>query len=127
MPAAPTRPSPQETGFDPDTGQIIDPVKYKKWQREQQQAQATPSASPGAGLSMYEIFRKATTALQDWVDQDGTRALIVQGTLDTIRQHPEVQRLIQSYQTHGQELTGKLWLHLGFLVDNRKKFYAARA
>ena len=62
-----------------------------------------------------------------WVDADQSRPLVARGAIDIIRSNPEVQRIIQAYLPHGPEMVQKLWKHLDFMVDNRRKFYASRA
>lgn len=122
----PALPSPQETGYDPATGQILDAAKFKKWQREQQQLQQQAAAAE-SGETIYETFRRARNILSAWADLDEKRDLLTRGNMNEVRQDPEIVRIMQSYQGYGHELVRKLWDNLEFLVENRRKFYVSRA
>jgi hypothetical protein len=111
-------------GFDPETGQILDAAKYAKWQKEQQrrreqEAQAQPA------VSVYEAFLIARTAFQEWVDAEANKPLIVSGDFEAIRRLPPIDNLLRRYQGYGSVMLDKLCKHLGFLVENRRKFYTA--
>lgn len=125
---APAVPARDEMGYDPETGQVLDAAKYRRWQKAQQEKAQAQAEASAAGETIYEIFRRATTALENWVDEDTRRPLIVAGIMEAVRKHPDVQRLILSFQpVGGQELVARLWHRLDFLVENRRKFYASRA
>jgi hypothetical protein len=119
----PPAPSREEIGYDAETGQILDPVKYRKWLRDQQLAKQ--QESPAEGETIYETFRRAQRDVEGWIDADANKPLVAQGAIAVIRGHAEVQRIILSYQPHGAELVQKLWKHLEFMVENRRKYYAA--
>jgi hypothetical protein len=38
---------------------------------------------------------------------------------------PQIDSLLRSYRGYGPVMGGKLGKHLGFLVENRRKFYIA--
>jgi len=129
-PAAPPEPEVIEVtlleplGYDPQTGQILDPAAYANWQRAQQQQRAKENqAQPG--LSVYEVFLAARKTLQDWVDADANKPFVISASPEALRQHPELQGLVRVYQGYGQVMLDKLWKHLDFLVENRRKFHAA--
>jgi hypothetical protein len=113
-------------GYDPDTGQVLDAERYREWQRRQREVK-TEAPAEAEGMSIYELFRKASTALQNWIDDDAARPLVCVGALDRIKQEPEVLQIVRTYESCGPEVVAKLWARLEFLVDNRKKFYASRA
>lgn len=116
--------SPEVTGFDADTGQILDAAKYAKWQKdEQRRRQQELEAQPA--VSVYEAFLIARTAFQEWVDSEANKPLIVAEDFEAIRRLPPIDNLLRSYQGYGSVMQDKLCKHLGFLVENRRKFYAA--
>ena len=60
-------------GFDPITGQILDPAAFKNWQKaEAQRRQDELQNQPT--LSVAEVFLEAQRALQEWVDCRGQQA-----------------------------------------------------
>ena len=72
-PFPPSPPLAAPLGFDPITGQIIDPAAYKNWQkaetqRRQEELQNQPT------LSVAEVFLEAHRALQEWVDAEHQQA-----------------------------------------------------
>jgi hypothetical protein len=118
-------PTPEETGFNPETGQILDADKFQEWQRGQQlERERQSSAQPAP--SVYALFDRARRELKAWVDSAENERLIAQGNVGAVLRHPAVQRLIRTYQPYGQEIERKLWQHLVLLVDNRRKFHASR-
>jgi hypothetical protein len=127
-PAAPSAPlpttSPVQRGYDPDTGQIVDPATYALWQRaEAQRRQDEQQKQPA--LSVAEAFLAAQRAVQVWVDADANRPLIESGDMETIRQSPAVQELLRRYEGYGPVMREKLCNRLALLVDNRRKFFKA--
>lgn len=113
-------------GFNPDTGQILNAEVFARWQRaEQEKKDRALAAQPE--VTIYEVFLRARWALQDWVDAEHNKPLIVSADLDAIKQDPQVQQLVCTYQGYGDTMIEKLWKHFGFLVENRRKFYAAFA
>jgi hypothetical protein len=112
-----------ESGFDADTGQILDPVKFQRWQR--QFRASSPTAASNA--SLLEVFRKCRLAIEQWVDEDGNRLHILHADLDEIRRDPQIQNVIQEAGKFGKELQEKLDHHLSFMVENRRKYYKAVA
>jgi hypothetical protein len=110
----------QETGFDLKTGQILDPEKFRKWQKSANSQQ--PSVS---NESLFEVFRKARIAIENWIDDDSRRPLIMSGDLQAIKRDATLQALFQKSQGYGAAMEQKLWRHLEFMVENRRKYYAA--
>jgi len=113
-----------ETGYDPDTGQILDQEKYDIWQRNRV-AKAAIDAPVITTESIREVFLSARNAVATWVDDDSRRTLIMEINLDDLKQHPEVQVLLSSYQNYGYVMREKLLHHLEWIVINRRKYYAA--
>jgi hypothetical protein len=120
QPAAPPA-SPETTGYDPDTGQVLDAAKYAQWRREQLLVKEQPA------MTVYEAFLTARKSLQEWVDAESNKPLVQTGDIATIQQAPAVIELVQTYKGYGPTMVEKLSKHLDFLVDNRRQFYAAFA
>jgi len=113
-----------QTGFDPRTGQIVDPARFETWK---QQTAASPSAPGAPTASIMEVFRAARLAIERWVDEDANRPLIEQRSATELAGMPEVTAIFERYANYGPQLRERLNNHLAFLVDNRRKFYAACA
>jgi hypothetical protein len=116
--------SPESTGFDPETGQILDPERFREWQRSQTEDRQRELRAR-ATTSAHEVFLEARKVLQRWVDADANEALVRSGDLAAIQGDPAVQQLVLSYERYGEAMLEKLWQHLELLVDNRRKFLAA--
>jgi hypothetical protein len=126
VPIAPQLPSisPEQSGLDPETGQILDPVAFALWQRaESQRCQEELDKQPI--VSVAEAFLDAQRALQDWVDAEANKSLVASGDMEAIRKCSAVQELLARYEGYGPVMLEKLWKRLTFLVDNRKKFFKA--
>jgi hypothetical protein len=121
-PSAAPADTPAETGFDPETGQVLDADKYRRWQKRQKEIK---TEAPAAGETVYEVFLRANRTLQDWIDQEMNRPLLTKG-LAAVRADAGIQALIASFGMWGQDFTNKLWQRLEFLVTNRLDFYASR-
>jgi hypothetical protein len=114
----------QASGFDLETGQILDPAKFAKW--KQQQAQMRSASEPAvSNASLFEVFRKGRIAVETWVDDDKNRQCILQAGAEEIKSSPEVQAILQPFANYGKELQEKLLRHLQFMVENRRKYYNA--
>ena len=113
-----------ESGFDVNTGQILDPVKFQQW--KQQQAR-TSLAGPAvvSNASLFEVFRKGRTAVEAWIDDEKNRACIVHAEMHEIKKHPNVLAIVNQYAGYGKDIQDKLLRHLEFMVENRKKYYSA--
>jgi hypothetical protein len=121
LPAAPPLP---ETGFDPDTGRILDRVQFEKWKRGLAEI---PTGEAPASLPLLELFRKGRVAIENWLDDPGQRALVLQGDLEEVRAAPGLATLLERVADKGPPvLREKLLHHLAFLVENRRKYYTAR-
>jgi hypothetical protein len=110
----------QETGFDPGTGQILDPDKFRQWQCASHASQPAVSNE-----SLFEVFRKARIAVEHWVDEDSHRPLILAGDLSTIKKDVLLLAIFRQFQGFGPAMQEKLMHHLEFMVENRRKYYAA--
>lgn len=119
---APTAAALLDSGFNADTGQIIDAAKFAKWQKaEQAKKQASAAAAPSVG----EVYEKARIHLDRWLDFDRNRRPILAGDMDFIRQDPDIVRFMSYHSRYGAALIHKLWNHLQFMVENRRKYYCA--
>ena len=107
-----------------ETGQILDPEKFRKWKQEQVQISSTalPAVS-NAGL--FEVFRKARSAVEAWVDNETNRPAVMNSEIDEIKSRPEIQLVLKEYAGYG--MREKLLRHLEFMVENRRKYYKAIA
>jgi hypothetical protein len=75
--------------------------------------------------SVQEVFLDARKQLQDWVDDPVNRPLVLAADMGAIKGSDSVCALIQPYWVYGSVMQDKLWKHLAFLVENRKKFLIA--
>jgi hypothetical protein len=93
-------------------------------------APASPPKEPQRGdqaLSVFEVFLAARRRLERWVDADENQALIVAGDGTSVRKARDLQEILHSYDSYGPVMQEKLDKHLAFLVENRRKYYAAFA
>ena len=122
LPPRPTGPTVAEMGHDPETGQILDPVKFKNWQRQQKEKRDREQAAvPTVG----EVFEKARIHIDRWLDFDRNRRPIMAGDMEIIRRDPDIHRFMQFHARYGPDMLHKLWNHLQFMVENRRKYYGA--
>jgi hypothetical protein len=89
-------------------------------QRQRREGVAAPSTA-----TLPEIFRRAKREIQDWVDQDQNRAVVVRGDREAMRRDDGLQDVLHRYQGYGPEVADKLLRHLEFVVENRRQYYAA--
>jgi hypothetical protein len=117
-------PSAEQMGYDPETGRVLDAAVHARWQktealrRQQELAQVTT-------LSVAETFLEAQRLLQEWVDADENKALVVGADLAAVVNAPALQLLLRRYDGYGPVMREKLLKRLTFLVENRKKFFQA--
>jgi len=122
-PAPPPPPAtPAEMGYDPDTGQILDQAKFTKWQKLQREKQSQTAVG---GLSVSAVFEKARIHLDRWLDFDRNHRPIMAGDMEYIRKDPDIQRFMHFHARYGPDMLHKLWNHLQFMVENRRKYYCA--
>jgi hypothetical protein len=137
-PAPETKPAVQErtrtpgkqmlevSGFDSETGQIVDEAKFRLW--KQKQAQPSAASQPAvSNASLFEVFRRGRTAIEAWVDDEANRLCVLHGEPDEIQRNREVQAILAAYANYGQAIQEKLLAHLKFMVNNRRKYYRALA
>jgi hypothetical protein len=122
-PIAPPSVQRDQRGYDLETGQILDAVAYARWQKAE--AERRQEAQQQAPASVAEVFLQAQRAIQEWVDADANKPLVISGDRYTIRHCPSAQALMRRFEAYGPVMQGKLWMRLFFLVDNRKKYYQA--
>jgi hypothetical protein len=114
------------TGFDADTGQILDAKKFQVW--KQQQARTSAANQPAvSNASFLEVFRQARTSVEAWVDDDKNRLRVLHADLAEIKNNPDVRTIVAHCANFGKEMQEKLFRHLEFVVENRRKYYAALA
>lgn len=127
-PVAPPSPAPtvadrvrEATGYDADTGRIVDPEKFARW--KQQHARTGPA--PVSNASLFEVFRKGRLAIEGWVDDEQNRPCILHADAAEVQRQAGVQAILQQYANYGKDLQEKLVRHLEFMVENRRKYYQA--
>jgi hypothetical protein len=113
----------RETGFDPRTGRVLDPERFRQWQR----ASAAPAgaARRPSNVALMAAFHQARAAVNRWVDDDGHRDLVLRGDLDDMEDSNGIRAILDQYACYGPIMKEKLLKHLAFLVENRRKYYAA--
>jgi hypothetical protein len=109
-------------GFDPQTGQSLDQERFREWKNEQKN-QTPEHRQPGK--SIQEIFQDARRAVEGWVDEDHNRELIMTSDWDAKRRDDRLHQCLRPYSAYGSAMLEKLWHHLQFMVENRRKFYVA--
>jgi hypothetical protein len=82
---------------------------------------------PAETVPLAERFRKARIEIEHWVDRDENRLLVLSGDLEAVRRDADLQEVLRRYEGFGDEMTAKLWRHLEFMVENRRKYYSTRA
>jgi hypothetical protein len=125
LPVSTEQPVPQsaEAGLDPQTGRIVDPARFARWQREQaRRRQEELAARPTATLA--EVYLQAKRELERWIDREQNRDRIVAGDLEALCRDRALLALLEPYRCWGPGLMAKLLQHLAFLLDNRRRFYA---
>ena len=110
-------------GFDPRTGQINEPVQFRKWQQQESSPDAPTDAPTNA--SIIEVFRKAQAAVENWIDDETRSALVLGGDMADIQRDPELAAILQESTKFGPEMLQKLQAHLIFMLDNRRQYHAA--
>ena len=122
LPATPSQAepaSPETTGYDAETGQVLDAAKYARWRREQLTVKEQPA------MTVYEAFLTARQSLQEWVDAEASKPLVLAGDIDSIKQNPAVIALVQTYKGYGPTMVEKLSKHLDFIVLNNPRIEGA--
>jgi hypothetical protein len=112
----------EETGFDLVTGRILDQEKFNQWKK--QTAPATETSQQFlTNASQFEVFRKARTAIETWVDDDKNKLRILHADIQEIIRSPGIQEIFRDFAGFG--FRQKLEKHLAFLVENRRKYETA--
>jgi GYF domain 2 len=112
-----------ETGFDPQTGQILDPMRFQKW--KQQKAVVSAETASSTNASLMEVFRQARLAIERWVDNDDHRPFILERDVADVVTLPDVAGILHSFAGYGPVMKDKLHKHLAFMMQNRKEYYSA--
>jgi len=113
----------QASGFDLDTGRVVDVEKFHRWKL--QHAQSASVRQRLSNASLFETFRKARTAIEAWVDADANHACVMQADPEEIKCKPEIDAILQEYANYGKDMRDKLLRHLEFMVENRRKYHKA--
>jgi hypothetical protein len=109
-----------ETGFDFKTGRVVNPAKFKKW--KQQKARASEAnQSDMTNASQLELFRRARTAVENWVEDEKNRQRILTSPPEQIKNSRAIQDIYTQYA--GLGFRQKLEKYLEFLLKNRRKYY----
>lgn len=109
----------EESGFDAETGQILDAAKFRRWQQQSR------SSAPVSNASFLEVFRKGRLAIEAWIDDDANRLRVLHAELDELRNTPAIQAILDEAGKFGKDLQDKLLHHLAFMVENRRRYYQA--
>jgi hypothetical protein len=129
-PAVPVAPAPasrpEACGYDPDTGQILDPAAYARWRKDEEKHRQE-EANRQPAVSVFEAFLAGRMALHGWVDADENKPVVVAGDVEAARRCPQLQATMEKYTGYGPIMMEKLSKHLAMLVENRQKFYRAFA
>jgi hypothetical protein len=112
-----------ETGFDPRSGEIVDRAQFQKW-KQQKTNPSAPTHSP-TNASMMELFRRGRTAIENWVDDDDNKTLVLHGDATAIEGNPQLAAILADFDKFGPAMRQKLQAHLAFMIENRRKYYAA--
>jgi hypothetical protein len=78
-----------------------------------------------ASVALMAAFHQARAAVNRWVDDDGHRDLVLRGDLDDMEDSDGIRAILDQYACYGPIMKEKLLKHLAFLVENRRKYYAA--
>jgi hypothetical protein len=122
-PIAPPADQREQRGYDAETGQILDAIAYARWQKSE--AEHRQAGQEQGSPSVAEVFLQAQRAIQEWVDADANKDLVLSGNRYDIRHCPTACALMRQFDAYGPVMQGKLWTRLFFLVDNRRKYYQA--
>jgi hypothetical protein len=124
VPAPPAAGRPEQTGLDPTTGQILDPILFHHWLRQQSLERQQELASRPTP-TIEELFEQGRRELERWVDLEDNKPLILAGDLQALRQDARLRAILQPYECWGAAMTARLLRHLEFLAENRRRFYQA--
>jgi hypothetical protein len=115
-------PVPDPLGQIPLARRVEAPVPAPAGEGPSSPAGIPNAARPEAPEAFFEAARRA---LRRWVDADANRPFVVTGDLEALHQFPALRQLFGGARRYGQETVDRLRRHLAFLVDNRRKFFAA--
>jgi hypothetical protein len=113
----------EQTGFDLRTGEIVDPARFQKWKEEHPGSSTAAAAQTNA--SLMAVFHSARIVMENWIEQESNRALILRGDLQEIVSSPEVFALFHAHAQCGPVFLSKLAKHFVLLVENHRKFYTS--
>jgi hypothetical protein len=113
----------RETGFDPSTGRIVDPAKFQEWKTANR---STCTEAGATNASIFEVFRKARTEIERWVDDDQNQGRLIHAEWKQLQSHPALQQILDKYSGYGKEMHDKLVRHLQFMVENRRRYSRAK-
>jgi hypothetical protein len=85
----------------------------------------TARACTDRSESLAEVYRRAQSAVHAWADMDVNKPLILAGDPKALRRDVAIQVILQMVERCGPEVVIRLWDHLEFIVDNRRKYYLA--
>lgn len=114
----------EQRGFDPTTGRILNTVLYNRWQKTDGQRRQEELRRQRTIL-VADAFVNAQRAIQEWVDADANKPLVVSGDLEAIYGTASLREILRGFEVYGPLMQDKVRKRLAFLVENRRKFYKA--
>ncbi len=72
-----------------------------------------------------EAFRKGRTAVENWVDHEDNKTFVVHGDAAALQANPQLPAILAEYDKFGPVMRQKLQARVAFMIDNRRKYYAA--
>jgi hypothetical protein len=110
----------QETGFDPRTGRILDPHRFRRWKQEKSQLHPDSQELIDRD-SMMEAFRSARTAIETWVNDDANRLRVLHADRTEIHENAQLKAIFEQFAQYGPTFRQRLEHHLELMVDQRRK------
>jgi hypothetical protein len=130
-----TQPAPALPDWLDDVRQFQEPPKPTPSEPAEAPAEAPAEVRPAAPVPVAravrvefpaDVYQRAQAALHAWADMDASRPVILSGDLKAVRRDVAIQVILQMVEKCGPQWVIRLWDHLAFIVDNRRKYYLAR-
>ena len=121
----PSQETPPDTGFDAETGRILDPEKFQRWLRQKVDSPDSDAAATNGSLMHRCLSRCSPGDRAAWVDDDSWAGMLILGAnIEEIISSAELQILLEQFAEFGPIMKSKLLKHLTFMVENRKRYFA---